>query len=112
MIRRGEIYWLQLPVGQGSVQAGRRPVLVIQNDIGNRVSAITIVAAITSQPRPRLYPFHVQFTAAESGLRLDGTVLCEQVQTVDQASLGRLTGALNHLKMSEVDIALRFSLGL
>jgi len=112
MVRRGEIYWLELPVGSGSEQAGRRPVLIIQNDVGNRFSPTTIVAAVTSQSRRQRYPFHVAFTAQESGLRLDGTVLCEQIQTVDQGRLGNLAGTLEHGKMGEVDEALHRSLGL
>lgn len=112
MARRGEIHWLQLPEASGSEQAGRRPVLVIQNDVGNRTSPTTIVAAITSQPRRRRYPFHLPFTAHESGLPLDGTVLCEQIQTIDQGRLGGLTGALDPERMREVDDALRWSLGL
>jgi mRNA interferase MazF len=112
VVRRGEIYWLQLPPATGSEQAGRRPILIIQNDIGNRSSSTTIVAAITSQPRFRRYPFHVPFTAQEGGLLLDGTVLCEQVQTVDQSRLGTSLGALSRGKMREVDVALHHSLGL
>ena len=112
MVRRGEIYWLQLPPATGSEQAGRRPVLVIQNDAGNRASPTTIVAAITSQPRRRRYPFQVPFTAQESGLHLDGTVLCEQIQTIEQIRLDRLAGALNEERMEEADLALKRSLGL
>ena len=112
MVRRGEIYWLVLTGSTGSEQAGRRPVLIIQNDTGNRASPTTIVAAITSQPRRRRYAFHVPFTAQESGLHLDGTVLCEQVQTVDQGRLSSLAGTLNREKMQEVDLALHWSLGL
>ena len=112
MARRGEVYWLQLAVGIGSEQAGRRPVLIIQNDVGNRTSPTTIVAVITSQPRRRRYPFHVPFTAQESGLHLDGTVLCEQFQTVDRERLGDLAGSLTQEKMREVDLALHYSLGL
>ena len=112
MVRRGEVYWLELSPATGSEQAGRRPVLIIQNDIGNRASPTTIVAALTSQSRRRVYPFHVAFTARESGLRLDGTVLCEQIQTVDQLRLGAAAGALSGEKMLEVDLALHRSLGL
>jgi mRNA interferase MazF len=112
MVRRGEIYWLQLTSGIGSEQTGRRPVLIIQNDVGNQFSPTTIVAAITSQLRRRSYPFHVPFTPQDSGLPLDGTVLCEQIQTVDQTRLGDLAGALHTSKLQEVDQALHRSLGL
>jgi len=112
MARRGEVYWLELLAASGSEQADRRPVLVIQNDVGNRTSPTTIVAAITSQPRRQTYPFHVPFTAAESGLRLDGAVLCEQIFTVDQQRLGPLAGALRQERMREVDVALHYSFGL
>ena len=112
MARRGEVYWLELLAASGSEQADRRPVLVIQNDVGNRTSPTTIVAAITSQPRRQTYPFHVPFTAAESGLRLDGAVLCEQIFTVDQQRLGPLAGSLRQERMREVDVALHYSFGL
>lgn len=112
MVKRGEIYWLQLAGGFGSEQAGRRPVLIIQNDIGNQTSPTTIVAAITSQSRRRRYPFQVSFTTQESSLSLDGAVLCEQIQTVDRGRLGDLAGSLRQEKMREVDLALRYSLGL
>ena len=112
MVRRGEIYWLNLLERTGSEQGGRRPVLIIQNDIGNRTSTTTIVAAITSQARRRRYPFHVAVTAQETGLRFDGTVLCEQIQTVDQSRLGDIAGVVNQQKMLETDLALHRSLGL
>ena len=112
MVQRGEVYWLELPGGSGSQQSRRRPVLIIQNDVGNRYSPTTIVVAITSQPRRRAYPFHVAFTAEEGSLRLDGTVLCEQIQTVDQTRLEAIAGGLSESKMAEVDEALHRSLGL
>ncbi|MBM3926370.1 MAG: type II toxin-antitoxin system PemK/MazF family toxin [SAR202 cluster bacterium] len=112
MVRRGEIYWLELSETTGSEQSGRRPFLVIQNDAGNSTSPTTIVAAITSQPRRRLYPFRVPFTAQESGLNLDGTVLCEQLRTIDQGRLGSMVGSLPQNRMREVDSALHKSLGL
>jgi mRNA interferase MazF len=85
---------------------------VVQNETGNRFSRTTIVAAITSQPRSRPYPFHVSFTAQESGLEMDGLVLCEQLQTIDQSRLIRRSGALKPEKMEDVDLALHRSLGL
>lgn len=112
MIKRGEIYWLRPATPTGSEQAGLRPAIVVQNDVGNSTSPTTIVATITSQPRRHSYPFHVRFTSQESGLRLDGNVMCEQIQTVDQTRLGRLLGRLSAEKMREVDVALHHSLGL
>ena len=112
MIKRGEIYWLRLAETTGSEQAGMRPALVVQNDVGNSTSPTTIVATITSQRRRHSYPFHVRFTSQESGLRLDGIVMCEQIQTVDQTRLGELIGQLRYEKMQEVDLALHHSLGL
>lgn len=88
-----------------------RPVLVVQNDIGNTHSSTTIVAAITSQQKTR-YPFHVEFSAAESGLAKDGTALLEQVFTIDIAELGICAGRLPPHKLAEVDLALHRSLGL
>ena len=112
MVRRGEIYWLDLPPATGSEEAGRRPILIIQNNIGNEASPTTIAAAITSQPRRRRYPFHVPIAVQESGLPLDSTVLCEQIQTLAQGRLGGLAGSLSQEKMQEVDQALRHSLAL
>ena len=112
MIRRGEIYWLRPAASTGSEQAGQRAALVVQNDVGNSTSPTIIVATITSQQRHHTYPFHVRFTSQESGLRLDGIVMCEQIQTVDQSRLGGLIGQLRYEKMQEVDLALHHSLGL
>ena len=112
MTRRGEIYWFQLSDSTGSEQSGTRPVLIIQNDAGNQYSPTTIIAAITSQPRGRQYPFHVPFTPEESGLRVSGIILCEQIRTVHQGRLEALAGSLSPQKMQEVDTALHRSLGL
>lgn len=108
--RRGEIYYVDWPPGRGSEQMGYRPVLIIQNDVGNRTSRTTIVAAISTHRRP--YPFHVDIGAQESKLPEDSVVKCEQVQTIDQSRLGRFVGSLNVHKMREVDRALHLSLGL
>ncbi|MDP2948646.1 MAG: type II toxin-antitoxin system PemK/MazF family toxin [Chloroflexota bacterium] len=111
MIRRGEIYHVDFSPARGSEQTGRRPALVIQNDIGNQYAATTIVAAITSRQR-RPYPFHVQVSARESGLLADSTVMLEQVLTISQERLQEKAGQLGPEKMSEVDLALHHSLGL
>jgi mRNA interferase MazF len=111
-IKRGEIYDVDFGSRQGNEQRGVRPGLVVQNDLGNQHSPVTIVAAVTSQFRSRPYPFHVVFAADESGLELGGTVLCEQLMTVDQRRLSRHRGRLSAERMAEVDEALKYNLGL
>jgi len=111
MIRRGGIYLVDWSPGRGSEQAGVRPALVIQNDVGNEFSPTTIVAAISTRVR-RLYPFHVAITARESGLPQNSTVKCEQIQTIAQSRFVSRVGALSPAKMQEVDTAVRHSLGL
>lgn len=110
-VQRGEVYWVDFGVPRGSEQGGRRPALVIQNDIGNRNSSTTIVAAITSQQK-RQYPFHVEIKANESGLPQDSTVLLEQIMTISQNRLVSKAGTLSSAKMAEVDEALKVSLEL
>ena len=97
--------------GRGSEQIGIRPAIIIQNDVGNQVSATTIVAAITTQRREP-YPFQVAVNSSESGLPRDSIIKCEQIQTIDTSRLGRLVGALTARKMYEVDQAIRRSLEL
>jgi mRNA interferase MazF len=109
--RRGEIYRVEPPGRTGSEQAGPRPYLVIQNDLGNLTAPTTILAAITSQTRRR-YPFQVAFTADESGLHDGGLVLCEQIYTTQQSRLSARLGFLGPERMRDVDDALRWSLGL
>ena len=111
MARRGEIYYVDWSPGRGSEQAGVRPALIIQNDVGNQFSPTTIVAGISTQQR-RSYPFQVAITAQESGLPRASIIKCEQIQTIDQARLGRLAGLLGQDTMREVDLALHRSLGL
>lgn len=110
-VRRGEIYWVDFGTPRGSEQAGRHPALVIQNDIGNETSPTTIVAGITSQKKPP-YPFHVPITATESGLPKDGTILLEQLLSIAQDKLLQRCGQLSPDKMTEVDRALMYSLGM
>lgn len=110
-VRRGDIYWVDFGTPKGSDQGGRRPALIIQNDIGNAYSPTTIVAAITSKQK-REYPFHVEITAEESGLPRDGTILLEQLLTIPQDRLISKAGSLSSIKMRQVDEALKVSLGL
>ena len=111
MVKRGEIYYVDWSGGRGSEQAGSRPALIIQNDVGNQFSSTTIVAAISTS-RGSTYPFQVFVGFQESGLLRDSVVKCEQIQTIDQSRLGRLVGELRDPKLAEVDVALHRSLGL
>lgn len=111
MVRRGEIYYVDWSIGRGSEQAGIRPALIIQNDVGNQFSPTTIVAAVSTS-RGSTYPFQVLVASQESGLPRDSVVKCEQIQTIDQSRLGRLVGELGKQRLEEVDVALHRSLGL
>ncbi len=110
-VKRGEIYWVDWSPGRGSEQSGLRPALIIQNDTGNKYSPTTIVASISTAPE-RPYPFLVRFTAAESGLKQDSAVNLSQILTIDQTCLGDKCGELSHMKMAEVDEAIKTSLAL
>ena len=117
-MKRGEIYRLDFGIPQGSVQGGVRPSLVVkgyavilQNDVGNRTSPTTMVAAITGK-RKRNYPFHVEISTNESGLPEDSTILLEQIQTVPQSRLIKKLGELDEYKMEEVNKAIMRSLGI
>jgi mRNA interferase MazF len=110
-IRRGDIYWIDWSPSRGSEQRGRRPALVIQNDIGNEFSPTTIVAALTTADiKP--YPFIVSFTSKESGLPKDGLVNLSAIMTVDKSRLIDRCGTLDKGKMREVDRALKNSLAI
>jgi len=109
--RRGEIYLVNWSPGRGSEQTGRRPALVIQNDIGNRYSPTTIVAAC-STATVKAYPFIVHVSAEESGLGRDSSVNLAQIMTVEMTRLERKVGELSGERMGEVDRALKNSLGM
>src|ERR1051325_5517147 len=111
MPSRGECYWIELGAPRGSMQAGRRPVCVVQNDLGNQFSVTTIVAALTTR-RGRPAPFHLEVKAEETGLPRDSTLLCEQLLTVNQADLRELCGTLPLARVPDLDRALRASLGI
>jgi mRNA interferase MazF len=110
-IKRGEIYWVDWNPGRGSEQTGKRPALIIQNDIGNKHSTTTIIAACSSAVE-RPYPFVVQLTAKESGLPKDCSVNLSRILTIDNSRLLDKAGELSEDKMSEVDQAIKNSLGL
>ncbi len=110
-VRKGEIYWVDWNPARGSEQAGTRPSLIIQNDVGNESSRTTIVAGITTA-RERPYPFMVNVFSQESGLSRDSSINLSALLTVDKTRLGRRIGVLGSGKMEEVDQALMLSLGM
>ncbi|SEN90435.1 mRNA interferase MazF [Mesobacillus persicus] len=112
IVKRGDVYFADLSPVVGSEQGGVRPVLVIQNDIGNRFSPTVIVAAITAQIQKAKLPTHVEIDAKRYGFERDSVLLLEQIRTIDKQ---RLTDKITHLDdemMDKVDEALQVSLGL
>ncbi|MBI3970150.1 MAG: type II toxin-antitoxin system PemK/MazF family toxin [Chloroflexi bacterium] len=119
-IRRGEIYWINWDPARGSEQAGRRPGLIVSNDIANEHAPIVVVATMTTRRPSRPYPFVVEVSAAQTGLSRDGTINCLQLLTVDKGRLlppmggqalrpaGRVPGS----QMVDVDRALKAALAL
>jgi len=111
-IKRGEIFYAELNPVIGSEQGGTRPVLVIQNDIGNQYSPTTIIAAITSQISKAKLPTHVEVKAKRSGLERDSVILTEQIRTIDKSRLKEKVAVLDEEVMLRVDEAIEVSLGL
>ena len=112
MVKRGEIYYADLSPVVGSEQGGIRPVLIVQNDVGNRHSPTVIAAAITSQKDKAKLPTHISVQAATCGLTKDSIVLLEQIRTIDKRRLKDRMGALDPPSMTRVDNALQISFGL
>ena len=104
MIKRGDIFYADLEQGQGSEQNGRRPVVILQNNKGNRHSSTTLAAMITSA-RKKSLPTHVSVKKEDSGLKEDSIVLLEQIQTLDKKRLVNKVGRLGKATMDEVDRA-------
>ncbi|MCK9268377.1 MAG: type II toxin-antitoxin system PemK/MazF family toxin [Alkaliphilus sp.] len=112
VIRKGDIYYADLSPVVGSEQGGIRPVLVVQNDIGNRYSPTIIIAAITSQINKAKLPTHVEIKGDDYGLSKDSVLLLEQIRTIDKRRLGEKIGHVEDDIIEKVDDALRISLGL
>lgn len=110
VIRRGSIYYADMEPVRGSEQGGYRPVLILQNDIGNDYSPTIIIAAITSRVKSKL-PTHVKLKDMK-GLEKDSVVLLEQIRTIDKSRLDEKIGYLNRYQMRKVDEALRISVGM
>ncbi len=109
---RGDIYFADLSPVVGSEQGGFRPVLIIQNDIGNKYSPTVIISAITSQIMKAKLPTHVELAAHLSGLDKDSVILLEQIRTIDKRRLKRRVTKLDQEIMGKVDEALAISCGL
>ena len=112
MIKRGELYYADLSPVIGSEQGGVRPVLVVQNDVGNKYSPTVIAAAITSQINKAKLPTHIELSAIDYGLSKDSVVLLEQIQTLDKTRLVNRVGRLGKSVMDQIDRATRRSLYL
>ena len=111
-VKRGDIYYADLSPVVGSEQGGMRPVLIIQNDVGNKYSPTVIAAAITSRMGKVKLPTHIDVYAARAGLSRDSVVLLEQLRTLDKRRLKEKMGHLDEELMGEIDTAIAVSLGL
>ncbi len=111
-IRRGDIYYADLSPVIGSEQGGVRPVLIVQNDVGNKHSPTVIAAAITSRMGKTKLPTHIDIYADRVGLSKDSVILLEQVRTIDKKRLGEKMGHLDPETMNAVDDAITISFGL
>lgn len=112
IVKRGDVFFADLSPVIGSEQGGTRPVLIIQNDIGNRFSPTVIIAAITAQIQKAKLPTHVEIDAKKYGFERDSVILLEQLRTIDKSRLTDRITQLDAKLMQEVDIALGISLGL
>lgn len=111
-VRRGDVFYAELNPVVGSEQGGTRPVLVIQNDIGNQYSPTTIVAAITSQIQKAKLPTHVEIDSKKGGLERDSVILLEQIRTIDKSRLRQKIAFLDEEIMEKVNHCVDISLGL
>jgi mRNA interferase MazF len=111
-VKRGDVFYADLNPVVGSEQGGVRPVLVVQNDIGNRHSPTTIVTAVTSRIKRAKLPTHVELPASQGFLAFDSVVLLEQLRTIDKARLLQHICTLDSDTMRRVDRAAEISLGL
>jgi mRNA interferase MazF len=110
--RRGEVYLVNFDPTLGAEIKKTRPALIIQNDIGNRYSQLTILAGITSHHQEHIYPHQVLVVASEGGMKKDSTVLLNQIRSVDKQRLVKRLGTLAPDTMRRVDRALQISVGL
>lgn len=111
-VKRGDIFYADLSPVVGSEQGGIRPVLIVQNDVGNKYSPTVIAAAITSRINKAKMPTHIELSANLYGLNKDSVVLLEQIRTIDKRRLREKIGRLNNGMMTRVNTALFVSFGL
>ena len=111
-IKRGDMFYADLSPVIGSEQGGIRPVLIIQNDIGNKYSPTVIAAAITSQTSKTRLPTHININSSEYGLMKDSVILTEQIRTLDKSRLKEKIGQIDPSTMNQVNSALGVSFGL
>lgn len=111
-IKRGDVFYADLGPFEGSEQGGTRPVVIIQNDVGNLHSPTVICAAISTRKKNRRLPTHVFIDAARHTLMRDSAILLEQIRTIDKTRLLNKLGRLSSQEMTRVDRSLRISLGL
>ena len=111
-INRGDIFYADLSPVVGSEQGGVRPVLIVQNDVGNKYSPTVIIAAITSQLTKAKLPTHIELTKEKYNLAKDSVVLLEQLRTLDKRRLTTRVSSVDNLTMKQIDIAMMISLGI
>lgn len=111
-VKRGDIFYADLSPVVGSEQGGTRPVLIVQNDMGNKHSPTVIAAAITSQTNKAKLPTHIELAGRSVGLTKDSVVLLEQIRTIDKRRLREHMGRLDEGMMNRVDNAIAVSFGL
>ncbi|MFI3115769.1 MAG: type II toxin-antitoxin system PemK/MazF family toxin [Clostridia bacterium] len=111
-IKRGDIYYADLSPVVGSEQGGIRPVLIVQNNVGNKYSPTVIAAAITSQINKAKMPTHIELSAKNYGLTKDSVILMEQIRTIDKKRLKEKMGTIDESCISQVNDALNVSFGL
>ena len=112
IVKRGDIFYADLSPVVGSEQGGMRPVLIVQNDTGNKHSPTVIAAAITSQTGKARLPTHIELNAQSVGISRDSVILLEQIRTIDKSRLRERMGKLDDNTMTKVDNAIAVSFGL
>jgi mRNA interferase MazF len=112
LIKRGDLFWVNLEPTKGSEQAGRRPVVVIQNDIGNEYASTTLIAPLTSTILLKQYPTNVLIPKNTAGLKFDSTVLLSQIRVIDKLRLEPHIGHVPSSLMKKIDAAIKISLNV